>query len=259
MTNSIPLTHEQIRNYHPQENCLEGKVILVTGAGDGIGRVASLNYARYGATVLLLGKTLSKLEYVYDEIESFGGKQPLMLPMNLESASHEAMREMARKIQQEFGKIDGILHNAGILGELEILENYDVDTFQEVMHVNFTATFMLTQALFNLLKSAETASVVFTSSGAGREPRGHWGAYALSKHAIEGMCTMLTAENSDSNLRFNCINPGATRTAMRAKARPKEDPMSLLPPEDIMQAYIGLMTDDCSAVKGQSIDLQPNR
>lgn len=255
--NTIPLTHEEIRNYHPQENCLEGKVILVTGAGDGIGRVASLNYARYGATVLLLGKTLSKLEYVYDEIESFGGKQPLMLPMNLESASYEAMQDMAYKIKKEFGKIDGILHNAGILGDLDLLEDYDTDTFQEVMHINFTATFMLTQALFDLLKTADNASVVFTTSGAGREPRANWGAYALSKHAVEGLCTMLTAENADSNLRFNCINPGATRTAMRAKASPKEDPMSLLPPEDIMQGYICLMTDDSSQVKGQSVDLQP--
>ncbi len=257
MTNTTPLTHEQIRNYHPQENCLEGKVILVTGAGDGIGRVASLNYARYGATVLLLGKTLSKLEYVYDEIESFGGKQPLMLPMNLESASYGAMRDMADKIKKEFGKIDGILHNAGILGDLDLLENYDVDTFQEVMHVNFTATFMLTQALFDLLKASEMASVVFTSSGVAREPRANWGAYSLSKHATEGMCTMLTAENAETNLRFNCINPGGTRTAMRAKAYPKEDPMKLLPPEDIMQGYICLMTDDSSEVKGQMVDLQP--
>lgn len=110
-----PLTHDDIRNFVPAENCLEGKTILVTGAGDGIGRVAALNYARYGATVLLLGRTSSKLEYVYDEIESFGGKQPAMMPMNLESATYAEMQQLEGMINKEIGQLDGILHNAGML------------------------------------------------------------------------------------------------------------------------------------------------
>ncbi len=251
------LTHEQIRNYHPKDNCLEGKIILVTGAGDGIGRVASLTYARYGATVLLLGKTPSKLEYVYDEIESLGGKQPAMLPMNLESACPIEMRDMANRIQREIGDLDGVLHNAGILGELVPLENYDVETFQQVMQVNFTATFMLTQALLPLLKNAPSASVIFTSSGVAK-PRANWGAYALSKLATEGMSRLFTQETQQTTqLRFNCLNPGATRTAMRAMARPDEDPMNLKTPEDIMSAYVCLMSDDSCGVQGQVIDLQP--
>ena len=131
-----PLAHDDIRAFVPVDNCLDGKTILVTGAGDGIGRVAALTYARYGATVLLLGRTSSKLEYVYDEIESFGGKQPAMLPMNLEGASYAEMQQLERLIDKEVGQLDGILHNAGMLGQLTPLEMYDIDTFAQVMKVN---------------------------------------------------------------------------------------------------------------------------
>lgn len=170
--NSVPsVSHDAIRNFIPPDNCLDGKTILVTGAGDGIGRVAALTYARYGATVLLLGRTSSKLEYVYDEIESFGGKQPAMLPMNLEGATYAEMQTLENLIAKEVGQLDGVLHNAGMLGALTPLEMYDVDMFAQVMKVNFTSTFMLTQALLPLLKDAAHGSIVFTSSSVGTHPR----------------------------------------------------------------------------------------
>lgn len=253
-----PLTHDAIRNFLPPDNCLDGKTILVTGAGDGIGRVAALTYARYGATVLLLGRTSSKLEYVYDEIESFGGKQPAMLPMNLEGATYADMQQLEGLINKEVGQLDGILHNAGMLGQLTPLEMYDVDMFAEVMKVNFTATFMLTQALLPLLKDADHGSIVFTSSTVGTHPRAFWGAYALSKQAVEGMSDIFTQETQNTtNLRFNCVNPGGTRTNMRAHAYPGENPMSLKTPEDIMPGYVCLMSDDSIGVRGQVIELQP--
>ena len=253
-----PLTHDDIRSFVPSSNCLDGKTILVTGAGDGIGRVAALTYARYGATVLLLGRTSSKLEYVYDEIESLGGKQPAMLPMNLEGATYAEMQQLEGLINKEVGQLDGILHNAGILGQLTPLEMYDVDTFAQVMKVNFTATFMLTQALLPLLKDADHGSVVFTSSTVGTHPRAFWGAYALSKQAVEGMSDIFTQETQNTtNLRFNCINPGGTRTNMRAHAYPGENPMSLKTPEDIMAGYVCLMSDESIGVRGQVIELQP--
>ncbi|MBI0425858.1 YciK family oxidoreductase [Psychrobacter sp. NG27] len=253
-----PLTHDDIRNFVPPENCLDGKTILVTGAGDGIGRVAALTYARYGATVLLLGRTSSKLEYVYDEIESLGGKQPAMLPMNLEGASYAEMQQLERLIDKEVGQLDGILHNAGVLGQLTPLEMYDIDTFAQVMKVNFTATFMLTQALLPLLKDADQGSIVFTSSTVGTHPRAFWGAYALSKQAVEGMSDIFTQETQNTtNLRFNCINPGGTRTNMRAHAYPGESPMSLKTPEDIMAGYVCLMSDESIGVRGQVVELQP--
>ena len=253
-----PLTHDDIRSFVPSSNCLDGKTILVTGAGDGIGRVAALTYARYGATVLLLGRTSSKLEYVYDEIESLGGKQPAMLPMNLEGATYAEMQQLEGLINKEVGQLDGILHNAGILGQLTPLEMYDVDTFAQVMKVNFTATFMLTQALLPLLKDADHGSVVFSSSTVGTHPRAFWGAYALSKQAVEGMSDIFTQETQNTtNLRFNCINPGGTRTNMRAHAYPGENPMSLKTPEDIMAGYVCLMSDESIGVRGQVIELQP--
>jgi NAD(P)-dependent dehydrogenase (short-subunit alcohol dehydrogenase family) len=253
-----PLSHEQIRNFVAEDDSLEGKVILVTGAGDGIGRVAALTYARFGATVLLLGRTTSKLEAVYDEIESMGGKQPAILPMDLETVSYDEMQKLERLIDKEFGQLDGLLHNAGILGALTPLEMYDVDTFAQVMKVNCTATFMLTQALLPLLKDADNGSIVFTSSTVGTYPRAFWGAYALSKQALEGMSDIFTQETQNTtNLRFNCINPGGTRTNMRAHAYPGENPMSLKTPEDIMSAYVCLMSNESIGVRGQVVELQP--
>ncbi|STZ07675.1 Uncharacterized oxidoreductase yciK [Moraxella caprae] len=251
------MTTQDILNYTPTTDSLADKIILVTGAGDGIGKVASLTYAKCGATVLLLGKTESKLEAVYDEIESLGLAMPAILPMDLEKASFAQMNELATLIQKEFGRLDGVLHNAGVLGALTPLEMYDPITFEQVMHVNGTAVFMLTQALFPLLVSAPSGSVVFTSSGVAKV-RPFWGAYALSKQMIEGMSTIFTEETKNHTaLRFNCINPGATRTNMRAHAFPGENPLTLKTPEDIMPAYVYLMTDMASGVKGQVIHCQP--
>ncbi len=257
-TSTHLLSDNEIRNFVATEDCLQGKTILVTGAGAGIGRVAALTYARYGATVLLLGRTSSKLEAVYDEIESNGGKQPAILPMDLEKASYEEMQQLEGLINKEFGQLDGVLHNAGILGELTPLEMYDVDIFAKVMQVNVTATFMLTQVLLPLLKDATNGSVVFTSSTVGSHPRAFWGAYALSKQAIEGMSDIFTQETQNTTtLRFNCINPGGTRTNMRAHAFPGESPMSLKTPEDIMAGYLCLMSDASISVRGQVVALQP--
>ena len=258
MPSTSSLTHNDIRNFMPTENCLDGKTILVTGAGSGIGRVAALTYARYGATVLLLGRTSGKLEQVYDEIESLGGKLPAMLPMDLEQATYDEMQQLHNLIYKEIGQLDGILHNAGILGELTPLEMYDVDIFAKVMKVNCTATFMLTQALLPLLKDAANGSIVFTSSSVGTHPRAFWGAYALSKQAVEGMSDIFTQETRNTtHLRFNCINPGGTRTNMRAHAFPGEDPMSLKTPEDIMAGYVCLISDASIDVRGQVVALQP--
>lgn len=250
--------HQDIITYRPTPHCLQDKIILVTGAGDGIGKVAALTYAKYGATVLLLGKTQSKLEALYDQIESLGLAQPAILPMDLEKATFAQMNETATLIQKEFGRLDGVLHNAAILGALTPLEMYDPITFEQVMRVNSTAVFMLTQALYPLLMNAQSGSVVFTSSSVGAKPRAFWGAYALSKQAVEGMSAIFTQETQNHTaLRFNVINPGATRTNMRAHAFPGEDPNTLKTPEEIMAPYVYLMSDMASGVKGQVIDCQP--
>ncbi|OOS03567.1 NAD(P)-dependent dehydrogenase, short-chain alcohol dehydrogenase family [Moraxella cuniculi DSM 21768] len=252
------ISHDAMRAFEYTKDSLKDKIILVTGAGDGIGKAAALTYAGCGATVLLLGKTQSKLEAVYDEIERLGLPQAAILPMDLQTASFAQMQELARLIEKEFGHLDGVLHNAAILGALTPLEMYDPITFEQVMRVNSTAVFMLTQSLIPLLRAASSGSVIFTSSSVGSSPRAFWGAYALSKQSVEGMTVIFTQETQASTaLRFNCINPGATRTNMRAHAFPGENPYTLKTPEEIMPAYVYLMSDAASGVKGQLIDCQP--
>ncbi len=242
--------------YQPRPDLLKDRIILITGAGDGIGRAAALSYALHGATVVLHGRTLNKLEVIYDEIESLGAPQPAILPLQLSSASPRDYELLYNTLEQQFGRLDGILHNAGILGERTELANYPIETWDDVMAVNLRAPFLLTQELLPLLQRSDNASVVFASSGVGREARERWGAYSVSKIAIEAVNQLFAKENTYPNVRFNCINPGATRTAMRAQAYPDEDPKTLPTPDSIMPAYLYLMGDDSAHLNGASIDAQ---
>lgn len=246
-----------MQQYQIPENALAGKVILVTGAGDGIGQAAALNYAKAGATVILLGRTVSKLEAVYDQIVQAGGPEPAIVPLDLNGATSSHYQQFAQTISEQFGKLDGVLHNASLLGYLRPFTQIEEKEWQEILQVNLTSQFLLTQALLPVLKLAPSASVIFTSSGVGRNGRAYWGAYAVSKFATEGMMQVLADEYANSPIRFNCINPGATRTKMRAKAYPGENPETLKTAEDIMPLYLYLMADNSKDVNGQSIDAQP--
>lgn len=246
-----------MNNYEAPPGLLVDRVILVTGAGDGIGRAAAKALAAHGATVVLAGRSLAKLEKVYDEIEANGDPQPALVPVDFSIAGPEEYRQLADTIENEFGHLDGILHNAGVLGDITPLEMYDPDTWDTVMKVNLRAPLLLTQALLPLLKQSPDASIVFTTSSVGRRARAFWGAYAVSKYGIEGLSRMLADElMNTSNIRVNCINPGATRTTMRASAYPGEDPASVKLPEDIMPLYLYLMGPDSLGVTGQSLDAQ---
>ncbi len=242
--------------YQPRPDLLKDRIILITGAGDGIGRAAAISYALHGATVVLHGRTLNKLEVIYDEIESLGAPQPAILPLQLSSASERDYELLVDTLDRQFGRLDGILHNAGILGDRTQLAHYSPEVWDDVMAVNLRAPFVLTQELLPLLQKSENASVVFASSGVGREARENWGAYSVSKIAIEAVSTLFAKENTHPNIRFNCINPGATRTGMRAKAYPNEDPLTLPTPESIMPAYLYLIGEDSNHLNGQSIDAQ---
>ncbi|WP_166837966.1 YciK family oxidoreductase [Rheinheimera pleomorphica] len=246
-----------MQSYQATNDALQDKVILITGAGDGIGKEAALTYARHGATVILLGKTVAKLTAVYDEILAAGGKEPAIIPLDLKGATAKHYRDMAATISAEFGKLDGVLHNAGILGVLSPFEHIDLPTWQDIMQVNVTAAMLMTQALLPVLKQAPHASVVFTSSGVGRKGRAFWGPYAVSKFATEGLMQVIADEYDNSTIRFNCINPGATRTKMRSRAYPGEDVSLLKTPADLMWLYLYLMSDDSLDVNGQSLDAQP--
>jgi NAD(P)-dependent dehydrogenase (short-subunit alcohol dehydrogenase family) len=205
---------------------------------------------------VLHGRTLNKLEVIYDEIESLGAPQPAILPLQLSSASERDYELLLDTLDRQFGRLDGILHNACILGERVPLADYPVNVWDDVMAVNLRAPFVMTQALLPLLSKSEHASVVFASSGVGREARERWGAYSVSKIAIEAVSQLFAKEQVHPNIRDNCINPGATRTAMRAKAYPNEDPKTLPTPDSIMPAYLYLMGNDSLHMNGQSIDAQ---
>ena len=246
----------KLSEYQPRSDLLKDKVILITGVGDGIGKTAALSYALHGATVVLHGRSLNKLEVIYDEIESLGAPQPAILPLQISSASQRDYEFLVQTLEQQFGRLDGVLHNAGILGERVPLADYSLQTWDEVFAVNLRAPFALTQALLPLLEKSPQASVIFTSSSVGREARALWGAYSVSKFGVEALSQIFAQENTHPNIRFNCINPGATRTAMRAKAYPQEDPLSLPTPEQIMPAYLYLMGEDSAHLIGQSLDAQ---
>ncbi|QYJ87485.1 YciK family oxidoreductase [Shewanella mesophila] len=242
--------------YQAAKDLLKDKTILVTGAGDGIGRAAALAYAEHGATVILLGKTVKKLEAVYDEIEQAGYPTPAIVPLDLKGATEQNYIDMAETIEQQFGHLDGLLHNASLLGVLGPFEHISMDSVKEVMQVNLIAEIMMTKALLPVLKKAPLASLIFTSSGVGRQGRAFWGEYAISKFATEGMMQSIAHEYQGTNLRANSINPGATRTKMRANAYPAENPQTLKTPEEIMPTYLYLMGDDSKEITGQQLNAQ---
>ncbi|QUX92418.1 YciK family oxidoreductase [Marinomonas sp. A3A] len=245
-------------DYQAPSQLLKDKVILVTGAGDGIGKTAAITYAKHGATIILLGRTTKKLEAVYDYIEKQQYPQAAIVPLNLDGAAEHDYIELANTIESEFGHLDGILHNASLLGERTSIATYDPTLFEQVMRVNVTSQLLLNQALLPLMQKAEYASIIFTSSGVGRKAKANWGAYAVSKFATEAMMQLLSSEleSLSPNVRANAINPGATRTSMRASAYPDEDPKTLPTPEDIMPAYLYLMGQDSLAINGKSLDAQ---
>ncbi len=246
-----------MQDYSPPDDLLQGRAILVTGAGDGIGAAAARSFARHGATVILLGRTIRKLEAVYDAIEQSGGPQPAIYPMNLEGASPKDYQDLAATLEREFGRLDGLLHNAAILGVLTPLEMYDLELWARVMQVNLNAPYLLTRACLPLLKGSEDASVLFTSSSVGHRGRAYWGAYGISKAAAENMMQILADElEENTSVRVNSIDPGAVRTRMRAKAYPGEDPNIHPAPEEIMGIYLYLMGPDSRGETGRSFKAQ---
>jgi len=242
--------------YVAPPDLLTDRVILVTGAGDGIGRAAAKSFGAHGATVILLGRTVGKLESAYDEILGAGGPEPAISVFDLATAQGPEYFGLAEKIDREFGRLDGLLHNAGILGDRTPIEQYDMATWAEVLHVNLTAEFALTQVLLPVLRQSDDASIIFTSSGVGSRGRAYWGAYAVSKFGVEGLAQVLADEVSRPGLRVNCINPGGTATSMRATAFPGEDPATLPSADDIMAAYLWLMGPASRGLTGERVEVQ---
>ena len=248
---------ESARSYAPAAGSHAGRIVLVTGASDGIGQALALSLARQGATVALLGRNQRKLTRTYDRIVADGGPQPALLPFNLETAAAAEYDALFDALDREFGRLDGLAHVAGILGDLSPLEQYDVPTWCKVLHVNLTAAFLLTRTLLPLLRRSGDASIVFTSSSVGRIGRAYWGAYAASKFGIEGLMQVLAHEMAGTTrIRVNALNPGPTRTAMRRQAFPAEDADRLPAPGAVLAPYLYLLGPAGRDVTGASIDCQ---
>src|ERR1700741_938783 len=239
----------------PEE--LKGRVIAITGASSGIGRAVALACARHGANVILIGRNARKLEAVHTEIEAAGGPEPIIALLDLEKALAGDYDQLAAAVLDRYGRLDGLLHNAGLLGTLSPIEHYDVPTWCRVMHVNLTAAFALTQVLLPLLKKSADASVVFTSSSVGRRGRAYWGAYAVSKFALEGLSQVLADElEGTSAVRVNTLNPGRARTAMRRPAYPAEDLETVPVPAALTGPYVALLGPASRGVTGRAFDAQ---
>ena len=241
--------------YTPASDLLAARHILVTGAGDGIGRAAALTFAAHGASVILLGRTASKLEKVYDEIEQRGGPQAAILPLDLAQATPAHYEQVAQTIEKEFGHLDGLLHNAADAGTLTPMELYEPDMWYRVMQVNLHAAWLLTRACLPLLRKSGDASIVFTTADAGRQGRAYRGAYGVSCFGLEGLMQILADEcATETRIRVNSLDPGAVRTGMRARAYPGENPRTLPAPEDIMPAYLYLFGPDSRGVNGRALN-----
>jgi NAD(P)-dependent dehydrogenase (short-subunit alcohol dehydrogenase family) len=246
------------RSHAARADELAGRVIAITGASSGIGRAVALACAQHAAEVVLIGRNTQKLEAVHAEIAARGGPEASIAVLDLEKALARDYDGLAEALLARYGRLDGLLHNAGVLGTLTPIEHYDVPTWCRVLHVNLTAAFALTQVLLPALKKSADASIVFTASAVGREGRAYWGAYAVSKFAIEGLSQVLAAElEGISHVRVNTLNPGRARTAMRRQAYPAEDLETLPLPAALTAPYLALLGPASRAVTGQAFDAQP--
>lgn len=244
----------QFANYKAPSNLLKEKIIMITGAGDGIGKCAAIEFARYGATVILLGRTLAKLEAVYDEIEAHGFAQPAIFPINLESAVESDYQSLYDAINDEFGGLDGILHNAAELGPRTPILNYASEQWLRVFQVNVHAPYLLTKALLSLINP--NGSIVFTSTEQAAHGTAYWGAYSASKAAQDNLMQILAEElDGTKNIRSNSIAPGPVRTALRTTAYPAEAPETVPEPESVMQQYLFLMGSDSEGISGARLSI----
>src|SRR3979411_1914958 len=243
--------------FTPDTGLLAGRVILITGAGSGLGRALAVECARSGATVILSGRNGAKLERVYDEIETMGAPQPGSAILDLAVATAVDYDHLAKTVDGEFGKLDGLVHAAGLLGDRTPLEQYDVPTWCKVLHFNLTAPFILTQVLLPTLRKSADASVIFVSSGVVKNQRPFWGAYAVAKTGLESVRSMLSQElDGEPNIRVNSVNPGRMRTAMRAAAYPAEDPNTVPAPASVSGIFLFLLSAQSRGIDGQYIEAQ---
>ena len=244
-------------DFKPTPALLADRVILITGATSGLGRALAVECARAGANVILCGRNKAKLERVYDEIEALSAPQPAIAVLDFAVATAADYDSLERTLRSEFGKLDGLVHSAGLLGDRTPLEQYDVPMWCKGLHVNLTAPFILTQVMLPDLRMSADASVIFVSSGVVQNSRPYWGAYAVAKTGLESVRSMWSQElDGEPNIRVNSVNPGRMRTPMRAAAYPAEDPNTLPMPASVTGIFLYLLSAQGRGTDGQYFDAQ---
>ncbi|MFC1664405.1 SDR family NAD(P)-dependent oxidoreductase [Pseudomonadota bacterium] len=245
---------DNISTYLPREDLLKNKTILVTGAAAGIGRAVAIGFAEHGASTILLDKSNSGLNETYDFIAGKQWPLPTLIHLDLATASESVCNDIARQIEQEFGKLNGLLHNAAELGTLTPIHLYNLETWSKVMRVNFYIPYLLTRACWPLCLQAENASVLFTTSEQSRRGKAYWGAYGAAGSAMENMMQTWSLETENKSLRFNSIDPGRTQTDMRSYAYPGDvSNKDIKAPESLRNAYLYLMSSDSIQLRGRQL------
>ena len=244
-----------MKNYQAPQDLLKDRVILVTGAGQGIGKTAALTFAAHGATVILHGKSTRKLEAVYDEIEAAGHPQPAIFPLNLEKAEDKDFAAMAAGIGEQLGRLDGILHNAARMDRPQPLEDQPLEQWLQLLRINLAAPFALTRACLPLLKASPDASILMTSASQGHVPAPFWGGYAVAKSGVESLVKIWAQElEIHPSLRINAVVPGPVQSPQRSRTHPGEDKHSLPTAETLMPLYLYLMGPDSRGTSGQIVE-----
>ena len=243
--------------YAPPAELLKDKVVLITGAGGGIGSAVAQASARAGATVVLLGRTVSKLEAVYDAITAAGGPEPAIYPLNLEGATYKNYEELAATIEREFGRLDGLVHCAALFDHLKPLAEHEPALWLRCVQVNLTAPFLLTQVCMPLLQAAPAASIVFVNDLGNCTAQPYWGAYGVAKAGLEHLTQVLARELRATPVRVNSLDPGPVKTALRARAFPAAASASARAPEAVAPAFLYLLGADSTGVSGQALAILP--
>ena len=234
---------------------LKDKVILVTGANRGFGLAITMDLSKAGATVIMLGRDLGSLEYAYDAVVDAGYNEPILYPLDLEGATPENYQELQDNVLEKFDKLDGLIHNAAILGAQMPIEQYDIKLWYSTLQINLSAPFMLTQFLIPALAKSEDARILFLSSSVGREARAYWGAYSVSKFGIEGFAKTLSEELEKTNISVNTVDPGKLRTEMRRTAYPAEDSSTVPMPEEKSAAIVYLLSNLSPKINGEQLTI----
>jgi len=239
--------------YDAPEDLLKDRVVLITGAAEGLGRAVALSYAQHGATTILLDKNVKKLEALYDEIESNKWPQPAIYPMDLEGANADDYGQLAENIDKEFERLDGIVHNAAVMGHITPLHLADLEAWFKVMQINLHAPLLLNQTCIPLLNASDDSRILFVSDACAHQGSAYLGAYAISKAGLESMMQILADElEANTPIQVNSIDPGVLRTQMRAFAYPGEDPENNPQPETVMPGFLFLMGPESKQFNGRS-------